>query len=105
MKYEKKITANMKHSPKPFFKYLNSKRKIKSGISELKNNEGKISDNSYDNANLLGTFFASIFIHETESDINSDTNNIAYVHEEIGDLIINIDEAKILLSEIINQHM
>ena len=36
IKYEKKITANMKHGPKPFFKYLNSKRKIKSGVSELK---------------------------------------------------------------------
>ena len=31
IKYEKKITSNMKHAPKPFFKYLNSKRKIKSG--------------------------------------------------------------------------
>ena len=31
-KYEKRITNNMKQHPKQFFKYLNSKRKIKSGV-------------------------------------------------------------------------
>ena len=40
-KYEKRITGNMKHNPKQFFRYLNSKRKIKSGVSESKNGKGK----------------------------------------------------------------
>ena len=56
-KYEKRITGNMKHNPKQFFRYLNSKRKIKCGVSELKNGDGKILDSPKDNANLFGEFF------------------------------------------------
>ena len=62
IKYEKKITSNMKHNPKQFFGYLNSKRKIKGGVSELKDKNGNLCEKSLDNANLLGNFFASTFV-------------------------------------------
>ena len=48
----------MKHSPKQFFGYLNSKRKVKSGVSELKDDDGKLCEKPLDNANILGKFFA-----------------------------------------------
>ena len=56
MKYEKKITGSMKQNPKQFFKYLNSKRKIKSGVSELKDNKGNLCNDVQENANILGEF-------------------------------------------------
>ena len=42
MTYEKKITGSMKQNPKQFFKYLNSKCKIKCGVSELKDKKGNL---------------------------------------------------------------
>ena len=76
MKYEKKITGSMKQNPKQFFKYLNSKRKIKSGVSELKDNKGNLCNDVQENANILGEFFASTFVQEPadENFLNGATN-------------------------------
>ena len=95
-KYEKQITENMKHNPKQCFKYLNSKMKIKSGVSELKNGDGKLLDSPVDNANLLGEFFSSTFIHEID-DLNFELNLLC---NEIEELEITNEEVKLLLSEI-----
>ena len=54
MKYKKKITGSMKQNPKQFFKYLNSKLKIKSGVSELKDNKGNLCNDVRENAKILG---------------------------------------------------
>ena len=66
----------MKHNPKQFFGYLNSKRKIKSGVSELKDKNGKLCEKSLDNANILGNFFASTFVLESQDSdfVSQDTD-------------------------------
>ncbi len=98
MKYEKKITSNMKHSPKQFFGYLNSKRKIKSGVSELKDDDGKLCENSLDNANILGKFFASTFVQESQ-DFEEMEHTISNDIKDISDTEICMDEVKSYLSQ------
>ena len=99
MKYEKKITGSMKQNPKQFFKYLNSKRKIKSGVSELKDNKGNLCNDVQENANILGKFFASTFVQEPadENFLNGATN---YTDKEISDIEISSYEVETLLKEI-----
>ena len=99
MKYEKKITGSMKQNPKQFFKYLNSKRKIKSGVSELKDNKGNLCNDVQENANILGEFFASTFVQEPadENFLNGATN---YTDKEISDIEISSYEVETLLKEI-----
>ena len=99
VKYEKRITSNMKHNPKQFFKYLNSKRKIKSGVSELKNENGVISESSHENANILGKYFASTFVCEpNECGDNIDFTK-RYTDNEIGEIDFDNEEVRTLLSE------
>ena len=88
MKYEKKITGSMKQNPKQFFKYLNSKRKIKSGVSELKDNNGNLCNDVRENANIIGEFFASTFVQEPadENFLYGATN---YTDKEISDIEIS----------------
>ncbi len=95
MKYEKRITSNMKHNPKQFFGYLNSKRKVKSGVSELQDDDGKLCEKPLDNANILGKFFASTFVQESQDSdfISADmehTNDI----NDISDIEFCVDEVK-----------
>ena len=62
----------MKKNPKKFWKYANSKRKTKSGISELKTNTEngvKIIEIDRDKAEVLAEFFSSVFTKEPEGEI------------------------------------
>ena len=100
IKYERKITSNMKHNPKQFFGYLNSKRKIKNGVSELKDKNGNLCEKSLDNANILGNFFASTFVQESQDfdyTINEDTE--PHVNE-ISDIVFSLDEIRNYLSHL-----
>ena len=70
---EKEIAKNVKESPKKFWQYANSKRKTKSGISELKykNKEGSITTTKGDKekAEVLAEFFTSVFTNEPDGEL------------------------------------
>ena len=102
IKYEKKITSNMKHNPKQFFGYLNSKRKIKSGVSELKDKDGNLCEKPLDNANILGNFFAGTFVLESQDSnfISQDTEHVINDVNKISDIVFSMDEVKNYLSHL-----
>ena len=62
--FEKKIANEAKLNPKAFYRYVNSKLEVKSGISDLKNDKGeKISGDGL-KAEALNNFFSSVFTIE-----------------------------------------
>ena len=64
VKYEKKITKNLKSNTKSFFSYLRSKRKLNTTVSSLKKEDGTYSEGAVDTAGVLLDFFGSVFIRE-----------------------------------------
>ncbi|XP_033745732.1 uncharacterized protein LOC117331241 [Pecten maximus] len=61
---EKDIVSSVKHQPKRFWKYINEKRKVRSGISDLKGLNGditQIASSDADKADVLVNFFTSVF--------------------------------------------
>ena len=66
--FEKLLAKEAKRNPKAFHKYVNSKTKVRSGISELETNDGlAISDQEKSEA--LNTFFTSVFTKEDLTEI------------------------------------
>ncbi|CAG2232245.1 unnamed protein product [Mytilus edulis] len=68
---EKDIAESAKTNCKNFWSYINSKRKSKSGISELHDKrDGKtfIASNDTDKAEILAEFFTSVFTKEDDED-------------------------------------
>ena len=70
---EMDIAKNVKENPKKFWQYANSKRKTKTGISELKyqkedGSEG-ITEGDKQKAEVLANFFSSVFTQEPDGDI------------------------------------
>ncbi|XP_071160777.1 uncharacterized protein [Mytilus edulis] len=68
---EKDIAESAKTNCKHFWSYINSKRKSKSGISELHDKrDGKtfIASNCTDKAEILAEFFTSVFTKEDDED-------------------------------------
>ena len=70
---EKEIAKNAKSNPMIFWKYANSKRKINTGISELKfkSEEGEERKTTTDKekAEVLASIFSSVFTIEPEGDL------------------------------------
>lgn len=96
--HETKIVKCIKTNPKVFFRYLNSKRKIKESVSKLKNSDNKFAESPKDTANLLAEFFSSTFVNEPygplEEDCYKSSNNL------IPDLEISNHQVKKLLQQV-----
>ena len=78
----------MKSNPKAFFKYLNSKRKIKQTVTVLKDSAGRLTDSPKDSANILAEFFSSTFIKEPPGPVPTLSSNSGEAPHYISDLII-----------------
>ena len=84
--YENKIASEVKHNPKQFWKYVNSKTKTKGKIVDLLDSDGNITTDDYKKAEILNGHFASVFTVE-------DLNNVPDFTIERNDIDIldNID--------------
>ena len=69
VKYEKKITANLKTNSKSFFAYLRSKRKLNVNVTSLKKADGTDTVGAEDTASELASFFGSVFEEELELEL------------------------------------
>jgi hypothetical protein len=66
--YEKDLAKNIKTNPKAFWKYVNSKTKVRGGIDDLTKDDGTTASSDEDKAQTLNDFFSSVF---TVEDLNT----------------------------------
>ena len=67
MHFEDKIAEE--ENPKSFYMYVNSRRKVNTGISELKAVNGESSANDLDKAEILNKFFKKVFTLEDVTNV------------------------------------
>ncbi|XP_073516627.1 uncharacterized protein [Phyllobates terribilis] len=85
---ERLIAKESKTNPKLFFNYINSKRIKTDGVGPLKNNLGKIIEGDEGKANLLNSFFSTVFTKENnlseemQSDKVNPPLNITHLTQE-----------------------
>ena len=100
--YEKKLIVNYKKRPKPFFKYMRSKQKTKTTVRNLKKENGDLTGNDTETANLLQKFFLSTFTHEDETTtpelplkiIESQMEDLTITRQEVCNLMKSLKEDK-----------
>ena len=95
--FEDRITKNIKHNPKQFYSYMNSKRKIKATLSGIKDLDGKVLSEAKDVANELGKFFESTFISEKPGEPPQPKPECTSL---IPDLIFTFEEIKNQLAKL-----
>ena len=71
--YERNLSLNVKHNPKAFWKYINSRLKVRPTIDDLQCPDGSTAHTDKDKAEALNNFFTSIFTQENLSSIPSFT--------------------------------
>ena len=69
--FERDLIKNLKKDPKAFWRYANSKLKTRSKVSQLFKEDGTITENDNEKAQVLNTFFSSVFTEEDISEIPS----------------------------------
>ena len=67
--FEKKIMKEFKDKLKQLFNYVREKQKVKSGISRLENEEGNLTEDEKEAANVLNRFFQSVFTENPDGDV------------------------------------
>ena len=95
---ERKVAEQSKDNPKAFYSYVSQKNKSKSGIADLKKADGSKTSSDNEKAELLNSFFQSVFTIEDSNELPTPPN---YNYEsELNDFDIPIDKVKKLLSDL-----
>ena len=77
-KHGKLIAESAKVNPKSFWGYVREQTKTRSGISDLKNEQGEVITDDTEKAQLMNSFFASVFTDE-------DTNRMPDLEDKVSD--------------------
>ena len=102
MRYEKEICQKAKDDPKVFWRFVQSKTKIKESIQCIIDDNGEIHTENKCKAELLNAFFQSVFTNEPEKDtiptFNSRTDlkldNIKFEVDTVKKHLQKINETK-----------
>ena len=62
--YERKVAKHSKSNPRQFWRYVNDKLKVNTGISPLDKDDGTKATEDDDKASILNKYFASVFTKE-----------------------------------------
>ena len=93
---EKETTDNARTNPKTFWQYINRGTKMHAGIADLETPTNGLTSNDAEKAEILATFFSSVFTKENTEDMPIIEES--KMDEELRDYKIKLDEVSKKLS-------
>ncbi|KAK2142378.1 hypothetical protein LSH36_963g00061 [Paralvinella palmiformis] len=72
--FERELAANLKDNSKDFWTYCKSKLNNKTGLGDIQNEDGSLTSDDHEKAEILNKYFTSVFTRE-------DTYTIPIVNE------------------------
>ncbi len=101
VKYEKKITSNLKTNSKGFYAYLRSRRKVKSIVTALEKDDGSRTASDLETAECFSDAFSSVFVTEPFGPLPKHCYKDNSVHcNNIDDILIDNDAVQKELSKL-----
>ena len=86
--YEKHVANESKTNPRKFWKFVQDKLKVKKGISVLKKTDGQYTENDFEKAETLNSFFASVFTREDKTNVPNMQSSERSDGKALPDIII-----------------
>ena len=93
--FERQIAGEAKANPKAFYKYARSKMKTCSAVADLECLDGTMTETDVDKAEVLNTFFTSVFTLESLENIPTFENRLH--NTELTDFLITNEEVEKIL--------
>ena len=87
--FETQLVRDVKSNPKAFWRYSNSRLKTKPRIGDLRDASGGIESEAGGKANLLNTFFASVFTREDR--VGQPSLSTRAITSHLSDILISPD--------------
>lgn len=97
-KQEEKVARDSKTNPKAFWSFIKAKTNSRSGIADLKKPDGTKTANDLEKAELLNTFFQSVFTKEDEGPLPTPPS-MDY-KQELVDFVIEEEEVRKVLANL-----
>ena len=102
IRLEKTVAEQAKRNPKSFWSYVKAKTSTRSGIGDLKRDDGTIASTDKEKAQVLNDFFQSVFTEEPYGELpkapqftfNSPLTNIDFKTEDIRKLLTKLKSGK-----------
>ena len=98
---ELNIASKIKSNPKSFYNYFNAQVKPKEKISNLKKADGTLTVNDQEKAEVLNSFFSSVFVNESNDPVpdfstksSSTINNIIITEENMLSVLKKLNISK-----------
>jgi len=100
--YEKEIAKLSKKNPKAFYRHVNSKLKTRTGMSDLKDNNGASISDDKQKAELFNDFFGTMYTLDDQQSMPDKPNlnvtqylsNIEFVKTEVLNLLQKLQTEK-----------
>ncbi|KAK3753459.1 hypothetical protein RRG08_056351 [Elysia crispata] len=102
IRLEKTVAEQAKRNPKSFWSYVKAKTSTRSGIGDLKRDDGTIASTDKEKAQVFNDFFQSVFTEEPDGELpkapqfpfNSPLTNIDFKTEDIRKLLTKLKSGK-----------
>lgn len=98
MTYEGEIAKQVKRNPKAFFKYANSKCKTRATVAELENDNGEVTKDDNEAAEVLNKFFSTVFTVEDKAKLP--TGEERSISSLLEDITFTQQDVKHILSQL-----
>ena len=100
--FEKNLASKVKSDCNLFWKYVRSCTKVQSSVGAMERGDGILTETDYETANVLNSYFTSVFTKEslfyipslTDRSDGNDLSNMAITHQDIIDQIYKLDPNK-----------
>jgi hypothetical protein len=95
---EKVVAQKAKDNPKAFWSYVKAKTSTRTGVSDLKKDDGTKTKSDQEKADLLNTFFKSVFTVEGDSPLPDPP--VFQLSQALEDFNVDEEEVKKLLKDL-----
>lgn len=96
--FEQRLVDNLKDNPKSFWRYVSSRTKSRSGVENLRSEDGELTTNDSEKAEALNRFYTAVCTIEPDDPADSSDAAVEYAGHRITDADISADMVKKQLS-------
>ena len=98
---EQKVVLSLNRDKKKFYSYVRNKQHIRSGIGQIKNEDGDLTKSNVETAQVFGNFFQSVFSKEDDYTFVPDDRDTKIPNDEkINDVEINEETVRKKLTKL-----